>query len=96
MSANEDFMALHPSSMTRSDSTPATLVELLRLRANSRNDSKNYIFLGDGESEEVRWSYGDLDRTARNIAALLQSRDLEGKHAVLLYPPGLEFIGAFF
>ena len=89
-------MALHPSSMTRSDSTPATLVELLRLRANSRNDSKNYIFLGDGESEEVRWSYGDLDRTARNIAALLQSRDLEGKHAVLLYPPGLEFIGAFF
>ena len=89
-------MAVHPSSMPKPDSAPTTLVELLRLRANSQYNGANYIFSDDGESNEISLSYSDLDRKARGIAALLQSRGLAGQHAVLLYPPGLEFICAFF
>jgi acyl-CoA synthetase (AMP-forming)/AMP-acid ligase II/acyl carrier protein len=89
-------MSVHPSGKLKPDSAVTTLVELLRLRANSRSNGANYIFSNDGESEEIRWSYSDLDMVARSIAAFLQSRSLAGKHAVLLYPPGLEFVGAFF
>jgi acyl-CoA synthetase (AMP-forming)/AMP-acid ligase II/acyl carrier protein len=87
-------MAVQPSKMASSG--PTTLVELLRLRANSQYNGANYIFSNDGESEEISWSYRDLDMKARTVAALLQSRGLAGHHAVLLYPPGLEFIAAFF
>jgi 8-amino-7-oxononanoate synthase len=37
-----------------------------------------------------------LDRQARAIGAWLQSLGLSGERALLLYPPGLEFISAFF
>ena len=89
-------MAVHPTSPPKPDSAPTTLVELLRLRANSQCNGANYIFSHDGESEGISWSYSDLDMKARGIAAFLQSRSLAGKHAVLLYRPGLEFISAFF
>jgi acyl-CoA synthetase (AMP-forming)/AMP-acid ligase II len=89
-------MAVHPTSIPKPGSAPTTLVELLRLRANSQYNGANYIFSSDGESEEISWSYSDLDMKARSIAASLQSGDLAGRHAVLLYPPGLEFISAFF
>jgi len=82
--------------MPKPDSAPATLVELLRLRADSQHNGANYIFSPDGESQEISWSYSDLDKKARSISASLQSRGLTGRHAVLLYPPGLEFIAAFF
>jgi acyl-CoA synthetase (AMP-forming)/AMP-acid ligase II/acyl carrier protein len=89
-------MVVHTTSLPKPDSAPTTLVELLRLRANTQCNGANYIFSYDGGSEEISWSYGDLDMKARSIAAFLQSRGLTGKHAVLLYPPGLEFVGAFF
>ncbi|MEN6450336.1 MAG: aminotransferase class I/II-fold pyridoxal phosphate-dependent enzyme [Thermoguttaceae bacterium] len=41
-------------------------------------------------------TYRDLDRQARAIGAWLESRDLVGQRALLLYPAGLEFIAAFF
>src|SRR5258708_15225755 len=89
-------MAVNPASITKPGSTPATLVELLRLRANNQHSGANYIFSHDGESEEICWSYRDLDLKARSLAALLQSRRLTGKHAAMIYPPGLEFIRPFF
>jgi acyl-CoA synthetase (AMP-forming)/AMP-acid ligase II len=75
---------------------PATLVELLRQRAECQADDRAYTFLVDGESEEVHLTYRELDRQARAIGAWLQSQDLKGQRALLLYPPGLDFIAAFF
>lgn len=74
----------------------STLVELLRYRAFHQPDQLAYTFLLDGETETVRLSYGELDRQARAIAAKLQSLGGTGSRALLLYPPGLEFIAAFF
>jgi 8-amino-7-oxononanoate synthase len=75
---------------------PATLVELLRHRATYQADDIAFIYLVDGEREERSITYRELDRQARAIAAWLQTHDLVGERALLLYPPGLDFIAAFF
>lgn len=75
---------------------PTTLVDLLRQRAECQADDRAYTFLVDGESEEVHLTYSELDRQARAIGAWLESQNLKGQRALLLYPPGLDFIAAFF
>jgi len=75
---------------------PSNLVELLQHRALHQGDDTGFRFLVDGERELVEWTYADLDRKARAIAASLQSMDLEGERALLLYPSGLDFVAAFF
>ncbi|UXE61409.1 MAG: fatty acyl-AMP ligase [Woronichinia naegeliana WA131] len=74
----------------------STLVELLRYRASTQPERIAYIFLRDGETEEACLTYGELDQKARAIAAHLQSFEAQGERGLLLYPPGLEFISAFF
>jgi 8-amino-7-oxononanoate synthase/acyl carrier protein len=59
-------------------------------------DDMAFTYLADGEVEEVPITYGELDRQARAIAAWLQAHGLQGQRALLLYPPGLEFIASFF
>jgi amino acid adenylation domain-containing protein len=72
------------------------LVDLLRWRAAHQPDRRAYTFLVDGEADAVHLTYADIDRQARSIAALLQSRGMAGERALLLYPPGLDYIAAFF
>ena len=55
-----------------------------------------YIFLADGETEQDRLTYGALDARARAIAAALSRSCQPGERALLLDPPGLDFICAFF
>lgn len=75
---------------------PSNLIELLQHRALHQGDDVGFRFLVDGEREKIEWSYADLDRKARAIAAGLQAMDLEGERALLLYPSGLDFVAAFF
>jgi 8-amino-7-oxononanoate synthase len=75
---------------------PLTLVELLRHRAQHQPQQTAFVFLVDGENEEAVLSYAELDRRARALAAWLQERDLQAHRALLLYPPGLDFIIGFF
>jgi len=75
---------------------PSNLVDLLRHRVRHQGDQIAFTWLVDGEQEEIRLTYRELDRQARAIAAWLESNDLVGQRALLCYPPGLEFISAFF
>jgi len=75
---------------------PTTLVELLRARAGSHPGKNAYTFLIDGEIAEISLSYGELDQRARAIGARLQSLNAKDQPVLLLYPPGLEYIAAFF
>jgi amino acid adenylation domain-containing protein len=59
-------------------------------------DQPAYTFLSDGDAAAVRLSYAELDRQARAIAAELQHQAAPGARALLLYPPGLDFVAAFF
>ena len=73
----------------------SNLVELLLARARRIPDKTAYIFLKDGEREEVNWNYGQLDARARAIAARLQAANAAGERVLLLYAPSLEFVAGF-
>ncbi len=80
-----------------SPTTPAfaTIVDLLRWRATHQSDQLAYQFLIDGKTEGPIFTYGELDRQAQAIAALLQQQAAQGERALILYPQGLEVIAAF-
>jgi len=73
-----------------------TVVDVLRWRATNQPDRRAYRFLLDGELREASFTYGDLDRRARTIAATLQSVGDRGDRVLLAYPPGPEFVAAYF
>lgn len=73
-----------------------SLIALLRYRVLHQPDQTAYIFLQDEEIESERLTYRELDQKAQAIALQLQSMNAVGKRALLLYPPGLEYITAFF
>lgn len=73
-----------------------TLVELLQYRAMHQFDHPAFVFLKNGEEEEKSITYRELDRRARLIAARLQYLGATGKRALLLFPPGLDYIASFF
>ncbi len=74
-----------------------TLVELLRARAAEQGGDVAFTFLVDGEHEGPRCTFAELDAGARAVASALRERGVKpGDRALLLYPPGLEFIPAFF
>lgn len=74
----------------------ASLVDLLRWRAENQPDETAFIFLEDGEAGEQSITYARLDQKAQMIAAQLQTSGSRGERAMLLYPPGLDYIVAFF
>jgi acyl-CoA synthetase (AMP-forming)/AMP-acid ligase II len=85
------------SALTRSP-TPSrwsNLNELLLWRREHNSDELVLTFLKDGEKEEANWTYEELARRAWSIATLLQSSNSAGETALLLYPPGPDFIAAF-
>ena len=74
-----------------------SLVSLLRYRALHQGNCRAYTFLADGENETAALTYAQLDRRARAVAAVLANRGTsQGDRVILLYPPGLDFITAFF
>ena len=76
---------------------PVTLVELTVSRARTQPSALAYRFLVSGEVDgEIReWTFADLDRRARAIGAWLQDAGYAGERAVLLFPPGVEFMESF-
>jgi acyl-CoA synthetase (AMP-forming)/AMP-acid ligase II len=74
-----------------------TLVDILSYRAVHQSERTVYTFLVDGETEAIRLTYGQLEQRAKAIAAYLQSVKTHPQDRVLLlYPPGLDYIEAFF
>jgi len=73
-----------------------SVVSLLRRRAAESPDRLAYAFLADGETERGRVTYSQLDLQARAFAATMQSLGLAGEPALLLYPPGLDYVTALF
>src|SRR5205085_11011070 len=69
---------------------------ILRYRAAHQPDRPAYTFLLDGEATQADLTYGELDRQARAIGALLQDAGAAGERVLLLYPPGLDYVAAFF
>ncbi|HEX7839132.1 MAG TPA: AMP-binding protein, partial [Kofleriaceae bacterium] len=80
----------------RPGAATSTLAELLRMRALESPDSRVYTFLADGEHEAATLTFGELHRRALAIAASLGRAARPGARALLLCPPGLDYVCAFF
>ncbi len=73
-----------------------SLGALLRLRALERPDALGYAFLEDGATESDRLTYAQLDARASALADHLADLGARGERALLLFPPGLDFVSSFF
>ncbi|QMS92029.1 amino acid adenylation domain-containing protein [Nostoc edaphicum CCNP1411] len=74
----------------------ATIVDILRDRSCNMPQTQAFTFLEDGENQELTLTYHELDRRSRAVATQLQALGLSGERAILLYPPGLDYLIAFF
>jgi 8-amino-7-oxononanoate synthase/acyl carrier protein len=72
-----------------------TLVDALQYWAEVIPDDTAYIFT-DGEESETRLSFSQFHRRVRSIARRLAEHKLSGERVLLLYPPGLEYVAAYF
>ncbi|WP_107656943.1 fatty acyl-AMP ligase [Nocardia suismassiliense] len=81
---------------TNSPVEPATLVELLTIRAAATPDEVRFHHLGDGDEVTATLTLPELDRSARAVAAHLAGITQPGERALLLYAPGLEFVVAYY
>ncbi|MFF4839727.1 fatty acyl-AMP ligase [Streptomyces collinus] len=74
-----------------------SLVDLLTAHASNHPERVAYRHLvtGDCDGEIQELTYGRLATRARAVAAWLQERGLAGSRAMLLHPPGLEFVCAY-
>ena len=70
-------------------------MDRLRYWADHQGDQFGFGFTSDGE-DEIRMTYGQLETRARAIGAHLLTAGMQGERALLLYPPGLDFVAAFF
>jgi 8-amino-7-oxononanoate synthase len=75
---------------------PGNLIRMLRRHAEEKPDQTAFVHLLDGQSNQAVLKYAHLDQRARAIAAHLQNMGFAGQRVLLVYPPGLDFITAFF
>jgi acetylornithine/succinyldiaminopimelate/putrescine aminotransferase/acyl-CoA synthetase (AMP-forming)/AMP-acid ligase II/predicted amino acid dehydrogenase/acyl carrier protein len=71
------------------------MIDLLTLRAEESPHKSAYEFLTAGEETETL-TFAELDQRARAIAARLQQRKAKGERVLLLFPPGIDYIVAFY
>ena len=78
-------------------SPPETnFLERLRYWAVAIPDDIAFRFLDKDEEEFESVTFAQLDLQSKAIAAKLVSMGMRGERALLMYPPGLDFVAAFF
>jgi acyl transferase domain-containing protein/acyl-CoA synthetase (AMP-forming)/AMP-acid ligase II/acyl carrier protein len=70
-------------------------VEILRWRAQTHPELMAFGWFADGETLTASLSYAELDQQARAWGALLSGLYPAGTRALLVFPPGLDFMVAF-
>src|SRR3954451_21138984 len=74
----------------------ASLVAVLEHRAATQANKRALIFLTDRGAEEAVLTFRELHDAANAAAKRLAAVSNPGDRALLVFPPGLEFIVAFF
>src|SRR5438128_11539318 len=73
-----------------------SLVALLARRAADQGDDRAYVFVSDRGTEEAALSFRQLHDAASALASRLTAVARPGDRAILVFPPGIEFMVAFF
>jgi acyl-CoA synthetase (AMP-forming)/AMP-acid ligase II len=72
------------------------LVSVLAERAQSRPEARTVTFLQDGERDERSRTFAQLQARARAIGSALTERKLAGERALLIFPPSIDYVDAFY
>ncbi|MET4275479.1 MULTISPECIES: fatty acyl-AMP ligase [unclassified Bradyrhizobium] len=73
-----------------------SLVALLARRAEEQADDRAYVFVSDRGAEEAVLTFRQLHHSASALASRLTAAARPGDRAILVFPPGIEFMVAFF
>jgi len=73
-----------------------SLVAVLARRAAEQADDPAYVFVSDRGTEEATLTFRQVHDAASALAARLSTAARPGDRAILVFPPGLEFLVAFF
>ncbi len=72
------------------------ITDLLKHHAESSPEKKAYIYLRDGENDEESITFSELYNASLNIAFKLTELNAVNERILMLFPPGMEFIKAFY
>jgi 8-amino-7-oxononanoate synthase len=89
-------MSFQSNMRVRPHQAPANLIHMLHRHIEDCPDQPAFVYLLDGQFHHSDLTYARFDQRARAIAARLQDMGLAGQRVLLVYPPGLDFITAFF
>ncbi|KVE29287.1 hypothetical protein WS67_05375 [Burkholderia singularis] len=74
----------------------ASLVDVLAQKARDQPADRAYVFVDESGAEQQALTFAELDALAGKLAVRLAGAAPSGERALLAFPPGLEFIVAFF
>ena len=75
---------------------PPSLPEMLQRRAALQPADRAYVFVDEHLQESASLTYGELHARALAVGEQLTSQCNPGDRALLVFPPGLDFIVAYF
>lgn len=74
----------------------SSFVELLLERGERQSSQNAYVFLGSRGRDEKTLAYGELDNAARGLAQQLLEICRPGDRALIVFPPGPDYVAAFY
>src|SRR5688500_12994356 len=82
--------------MRMSAEATRTMIDLLRDRAAAQPHDRAYTFLDAGERCGDSLTWAQLERRSRAIATAINRFVVQGDRVLVMFPPGLDFVPAFF
>ena len=75
-----------------------TIIDFLKERATRNKDDLAFRFMGNGELNGpiTEWTFSELFQRSAGVAEELVEQGLAGSSVLLTFPPGLDFVKAFF
>ena len=75
-----------------------TIIDFFKERAGRNADDLAFRFLGNGELDGpiTEWTFSELYHQSAGVAEDLVDQGLAGCSVLLAFPPGLDFVKAFF
>jgi acyl-CoA synthetase (AMP-forming)/AMP-acid ligase II len=74
----------------------ASLIDLLRDRAAAQGPETAFTFLDGGEREQAFLTWSDIDARSRAIGAMVTAHVAPGSRVLVMLPPCIDFVPAFF
>lgn len=91
-----DVLNFLTNAITEDDTYGYTIVDVLRMRSRETPDKTAYTFLKDGDTHGETITYKELHDAAASVADYLKSVSRPNERALMLFPPGLDFIKSLF